>query len=66
MGFVTCVMYCCTQVLTPVLVWTDEDKSNLSHARQRCPIIYSESPCLTKFTKVEDKVYQAICGRNNN
>lgn len=38
----------------------------MDHARQRCGVIYKESPCLVKFTKVQDKQYRATCGQDNN
>lgn len=66
MSFVDCVLHCCTFVLTQQLQWLPEDIDNLTRARMRCPQIYKNSPCLTKFTKVEERVYRAICGRNNN
>lgn len=64
MGFITCIMACCTHVLAPD--WNKIDDVNLDHARTRCREMYKESRCLVKFTKVEERVYRAICGKDNN
>lgn len=66
MGFITCVMMCCTQVLIPDKVWTDKDQKTLDAARLHCRQAYGRSPCLVKFKRVEESVYSALCGANNN
>lgn len=63
MIFITCILHCCTQVRTPQREWTDQDKKTLDTAREHC---YKEKECLIKFRKIEDSVYEAICGRDNN
>lgn len=42
--------------------WKDIDSKSLKVAERRCPTLYPDAPCLTKFTKVEDRMYRAICG----
>jgi hypothetical protein len=66
MVLVTCAIVCCTTFTTSSSKITKVDTINLNHARKRCGELYPDSPCLTKFTKVEDNVYRATCGPNNN
>lgn len=66
MGFITCIMMCCTQVLIPDKVWTKKDQQVLNVGRQHCRDTYSKSPCLIKLKRVEESVYSALCGANNN
>ena len=42
--------------------FTQIDLRHLRFAQKRCPIIKPASPCLKKFIKVENLVYRAVCG----
>lgn len=43
--------------------WTDLDRQNYEQAKIRCESLYGTSaPCLVRFIKKEDGVYNAICG----
>lgn len=64
--FITCVLHCCTQVMAPSPDWTDHDKAALGTARNTCRRDYPQSSCLVKFKRVEESVYTAICGKENN
>lgn len=66
MMFLSCILMCCTQVLSYNSKWSKQDQEHLTIARSRCKEIYPNSPCLTKFQKTEELVYRAICGKNNN
>lgn len=59
----TCVLHCCTLVLAPDRKWTDQDKGALSSAQQHCR---DEGKCLVKLKKVEEGLYTATCGKENN
>lgn len=61
--FITCMLHCCTRVLTPNSQWTDQDNKALQLAQQHCQ---QENKCLITFKKVEEGVYSAICGQENN
>lgn len=62
--FIACVMHCCTQVTSPDKVWDDHDQQALDMARKGC---YSrDKQCLVKLRKVEESIYTAICGKENN
>lgn len=41
---------------------TEQEIESLNHARNRCPEIYPDSPCLKIFEKREERVFWAICG----
>lgn len=66
MTLIDCLMYCCTSVLTPQLQWLPEDIDNLNRARVICREMNVNKPCLIKFTKKEPKIYDGVCGENNN
>lgn len=63
--FITCVLHCCTQVLSPTIEWTQQDKKALNTAQVHCRV-EKPSKCLIKFKKVEEAIYTAICGKENN
>lgn len=44
------------------LKWTDIDQISFEFAKQRCPEIFPEAPCLIRFSKREFQVYHAVCG----
>lgn len=67
MMFISCLALCCTTILTPTDDWSDRDETAFTTARSRCGEIYKDSPCLVKFTKMEEAdTYRAICGANNS
>lgn len=43
---------------------TLQEWKTINHAKETCKIYYPEAPCLKKFIKKEDLVYNAICGRS--
>ena len=43
-------------------VWDKNDFKVLESAKQRCPIIYSDAPCVVKFVKKGEKDYGVRCG----
>lgn len=63
--FMSCLLTCCTIVSSFEHQWTDDDKEALKTARGRCKELFKESPCLTKFKKMEPETYRATCGKNN-
>jgi hypothetical protein len=46
--------------------WNENDQWNVEQAKQKCPKIYKNSPCLTKFIKSGKQDYKAICGKEKN
>jgi len=64
--FITCLVHCCTYVLAPDPSWKNYDNEALNRAQHRCAELYEHSTCLTKFTKMEPRVYRAVCGPENN
>jgi len=64
--FITCVMYCCTQVLTPTTKWGDTEELVLRDARGNCKNIDAAQPCLVRLQKMDETWWRATCGRNNN
>lgn len=65
MTFTSCLLACCTAISSPDKTWSKTDQEALESAKGHCRVEYSRSPCLVKFKKVEDRVYQAICGKDN-
>jgi len=43
--------------------WNKHDDESLKVAKNRCPVMYPDSPCLKKFEKVKENSYHAICGK---
>jgi len=41
----------------------EHDKKTLESAKQHCPKVYKNSPCLKKFVKVGKQDYRALCGK---
>lgn len=42
--------------------WTTQDRQAFASANQHCKEIYPDSPCLKEFRKMEEGIYEAICG----
>ena len=42
--------------------WNKHDFKIKESAIRRCPMIYSEAPCVKIFQKVEPRVYRVQCG----
>jgi hypothetical protein len=42
--------------------WNREDEENMRAATARCPQLYSDAPCLSKFIKKQARTYEALCG----
>ncbi len=63
MIFISCILHCCTQVMTPDLTWLEKDNHVLQVTRQHCA---DQGKCLVKLKKVEEAVYTAVCGKANN
>ena len=59
----TLLVCAATIIVNNTKSWTETDKRSLSYAKTRCEQIYKDAPCLKKFTKKEELVYQAICGK---
>jgi hypothetical protein len=51
-----------TQVLNNTEEWNAQDKQALKTATYSCSVQYDNSPCLKMFKKIEEGVYQALCG----
>lgn len=51
-----------TQVTNKTDEWNAQDKQALQTATRSCAERYENSPCLKMFKKVEEGVYQALCG----
>lgn len=65
--FISCLMHCCTQVLAPTTDWDDQDRAAMDTARKHCSAPERKyNKCLVKFKKVEQSIYTAICGAENN
>ena len=45
--------------LTPT--WTANDQKVVQSAMQRCAVYFPAAPCLKKFIKKKELVYNAIC-----
>lgn len=58
-AFVLCAA---VQIINLTDSWVKIDDQNLAVAEKRCTELYPNSPCLKKFIKKEERVYQAICG----
>lgn len=43
--------------------WTDKDIEIKKRAEKFCEKNYKDAPCLTKFYKMEEGVYRAVCGK---
>ena len=42
--------------------WNAQDKQALKTAEISCPQHYEHSPCLVLFKKIEQGLYQVVCG----
>lgn len=73
MTFTSCLLACCTLVSSPSHQWIPQDQEALETARTHCGGERAcdarghncDNECLVKFNKIEDSIYEAICGRNN-
>jgi hypothetical protein len=63
-NIITVVLIGCptTQVLNNTDEWNAQDKQALKTAEISCGVQYDNSPCLKMFKKIEEGVYQALCG----
>jgi hypothetical protein len=65
-GFVffiaTAVLCPKTKIVNHTDFWNATDRQSLVAATKRCGEIYEKSPCLTQFIKIEENLYQAVCG----
>jgi hypothetical protein len=43
-------------------IWNEHDIKIMDMAKERCPQLYPDSPCLVKFTKTGYQDYLALCG----
>ncbi len=64
--FVTCLLHCCTRVLAPNDQWDEQDANALRSAKVHCYTEKKPNNCLIRFKKVEQGVYTAVCGEENN
>ena len=46
--------------------WNAHDKESKAYCEKRCPQLYSDSPCLSKFIKWDKQDYDCICGPKVN
>ncbi len=60
--FATCVMT--VLINTSKLPWNKHDKEVEMQARNRCVVLYPNSPCLKSWTKTGLNTYRAVCGRS--
>lgn len=51
-----------TDIVNLTQQWNPIDVKSLQSATKRCNNIYLRSPCLAKFIKKEENVYNAMCG----
>lgn len=54
-----------TTIINKTTTWTKHDEGRLNYSKERCKIVYPDSPCLTKFIKIESARYMAVCGKPN-
>jgi len=45
--------------------WTAVDKATLEKAIKRCGEIFPDAPCVKRFIKKEDQIYNVVCGGKN-
>jgi len=43
--------------------WNSSDKQMLEFSKVRCEQIYTDATCLKEFSKIEENVYWALCGK---
>lgn len=55
-----------TMVVNHTKKWTDGDQRALNRSRNRCVMIYLDSPCLIRFDKLGEYRYTAKCGQKRN
>lgn len=62
----TVLALCSSPVVTnKTNVWNDIDEKQLNFSKKRCKQLYPESPCLSRFIKMEENVYRAFCKEEN-
>ncbi len=42
--------------------WNAYDSTMLEYARNRCPKVFPDAPCVAKFIKHDKQGYSVICG----
>ena len=45
--------------------WNQHDRETMRYCQKRCPQIYEDSPCLSRFIKFGKQDYHCICGQEN-
>ena len=50
------------EIINNTNVWTKRDQITLDHAKLRCKELFNDAPCLKRFVKKEELVYNVICG----
>lgn len=52
-----------TMIINKTDVWTNEDQKVLAGTKVRCGEIYKDAPCVKKFIKKEELLYNVVCGK---
>lgn len=54
-----------TRIENHTVSWNTLDKQTLKRAKTRCLHYFPYDPCLKRFIKLEQRRYQAVCGKEN-
>ena len=54
------------EIINLTNTWKPVDEANLRAAKNSCQFRYPDAPCLTKFTKLDERSYFAMCGKEIN
>ncbi len=62
-AFIVSTLVICPQVKIEnhTDVWTSYDQSVLDRSRIRCGEIYNDAPCVKRFIKKEEQLYNVVC-----
>jgi hypothetical protein len=60
---VICLLHCCTTITSPTKEWNENDQRTLKTAQNYCK---KKGECLISLKKVEESVFTALCGKENN
>ena len=64
--FTTLVIKCSNpQIINLTNEWNELDQSTFYRATKRCSELFQDAPCLRKFIKKEELVYNVVCGNAN-
>lgn len=70
MMLISCLLTCCTLILSPNSVWTNAQQQTLYLERNKCKLLERQLRCLQRLqfkTVTKDALlYAAICGKDNN